>query len=120
MTNDNSYQKYRDTNIERIRQSARDVAARLRRVADDVERAGDMKDFTGIPSEVAHLVSWGVANAQADAPARWLRELIIFDTAIQDQNKKKLRAAVDTWEADGDDEKLVNEGIDPYLNGENL
>jgi hypothetical protein len=121
MTTDNTettLAQFRANQEERVRYAARQVADRLRRTADDIEQHASNEDVTGIPEYVVHTATWGFANAQIDAPARWLRELALFDAAILRENKKKIREAVDAWEADGDDEKLVNNVIDPFLNGE--
>ncbi len=67
-------EEYLASIAENVREQARIIATRLRRVADDIERAADNKDIYGIPSEVANVLAWGVANANTDGPARWLNE----------------------------------------------
>lgn len=106
--------------VARIREAAQKVASQLRRIADDVERISNAENVVNIPSDVVHTVTWGVANTNLSAPAMQLAELMRYEQALTKISKEKIRDGVDTWEADGDDEALVNNFIDPFLNGKQL
>lgn len=74
---------------DRVRAATRRIATGLRKVAEDIERIADREDLRAIPDDVAHTVSWGLANADLGGPARQLRELLILEETILKQEKEE-------------------------------
>ena len=71
----------REFQVERIRETARYTAKKLRSVADEIDRIAGKDDYVAIPHEVMNAIVWGIANARPDSPAQQLRELMISDQA---------------------------------------
>jgi len=71
----------REFQISRIRETARQTAHQLRKIADDIDRIADKDDYIAIPYEVMETLMWGIANARPSSPAQQLRELMISDQA---------------------------------------
>lgn len=61
-----------------VRASVRYTASRIRRIAERLEEAAERVSVDDLSMEAVNIISWGIANAHIDGPARNLRDLHKF------------------------------------------
>jgi len=73
----------------RVRDAAHKTAARLRSVADDIDRDAEDPDLDRVPGRVVNTLVWGLANAHPDDAATQLAEYHKAERAGHFTNKNQ-------------------------------